>query len=83
MWTGTQFIGSLPAGVSGRWSTYGWPVNWNVVWYIMPTTPNAGNAQLEWSVAVERTDAANATYWITVKNVSDVQVDFEGRFAVM
>jgi hypothetical protein len=50
---------------------------------MMPTTPNAGTPQLEWSVAVERADAANATYWITVKNVSDGQVDFEGRFAVM
>jgi hypothetical protein len=49
----------------------------------MPTTPNVGIPQLEWSVAVERADAANATYWITVTNVSDAQVNFEGRFAVM
>ena len=83
MWTGTQFTGTLAAGASARWSTYGWPVNWNVVWYIMPTTSNVGAPQLEWSVAVERADVANATYWITVTNVSSVQVDFEGRFAVM
>jgi hypothetical protein len=83
MWTGTQFVGTLPAGASARWSTYGWPVNWNVVWYMMPTTPNVGAPQLEWSVAVERADAANATYWITVTNLASIQVDFEGRFAVM
>ena len=83
MWTGTQFTGTLPAGASARWFTYGWPVNWNVVWYMMPTTPNTGNPELEWSVAVERADPANATYWITVKNLSGAQIEFEARFAVM
>lgn len=83
MWTGTQFTGTLSAGASARWFTYGWPANWNVVWYMMPTTPNAGNPELEWSVAVERADPSNATYWITVTNLSGAQIDFEGRFAVL
>jgi hypothetical protein len=54
-----------------------------VVWYLMPTTPQPGAAQLDWEVAVERANAADCTYWITVKNLTGQTVTFEGRFAVL
>ncbi len=82
MWTGIQFTGTLNPGASDRWFTYGWPADWQVVWYMMPTTPDGG-PQLDWSVSVERSNPNQATYWITVNNRSTQAVSFEGRFAVL
>ena len=83
MWTGVQWTGTLPAGATQRWFTYPWPASWHVVWYMMPTTPRSGAPELDWDVAVERANATQTTYWITVKNLAPVAVTFEGRFAVL
>jgi hypothetical protein len=83
MFTGVQFTGSLPASGSQRWFTYNWPSAWHVVWYMMPTTPKPGAAEVDWEVAVERADANNTTYWLTVTNLTNVPITFEGRYAVL
>ncbi|WP_068403016.1 hypothetical protein [Kribbia dieselivorans] len=83
MRTNVQFTGTLAAGASQRWFTFGWPASWHVVWYMMPTTVRNGAPELDWDVAVERADATNCTYWITVKNLASVPVTFEGRYAVL
>jgi hypothetical protein len=83
MWTGVQWIGTIGPGATRLWFTWGWPANEHVVWYLMPTTPQPGAAQLDWDVAVERANAADCTYWITVKNLTGQTVTFEGRFAVL
>lgn len=83
MWTGVQFTGSLAAGQTQQWFTFNWPTAWHVVWYMMPTSPQSGAPQLDWDVAVERADANNCTYWLTVKNLTAATVDFEGRYAVL
>lgn len=83
MWTGTQFTGSLGPNASNRWFTFNWPTTWHVVWYVVPTTPHNGAAQIDWDVAVERADATHATYWITIKNLTNQNVGIEARFAVL
>ncbi len=83
MWTGVQFTGSLGAGASNRWFTHSWPTTWHVVWYMMPTSPQAGAPQLDWDVSVERANTTQCTYWITVKNLTTSTVNFEGRYAVL
>jgi len=83
MWTNVQFTGSLAAGASQRWFTWGWPASWHVVWYMMPTTVATGAPEIDWDVAVERADANACTYWITVKNLTGQPVTFEGRYAVL
>lgn len=83
MWTGVQFTGTLGSGASQRWFSWGWPVGWHVVWYMMPTSPQSGAPQLEWSVSVERANATQCTYWMTVKNLTAASVTFEARFAVL
>jgi hypothetical protein len=83
MRTGVQFSASLAGSETRRWFTYGWPVGWHVVWYIMPTSPQAGAPQLDWDVAVERASSTHSTYWITVRNLTATQVTFEGRYAVL
>lgn len=83
MWTNTQFTGSLAPGASNRWFTFNWPATWHVVWYMMPTSPQSGAPQVDWDVAVERASSTAVTYWITVKNVSNQPVTFEGRYAVL
>ncbi len=83
MSTGVQWIGTIPAGATKRWFTWGWPASKHVVWYLMPTSAHAGAPQLGWDVAVERANNAQCTYWITVKNLTGNAITFEGRFAVL
>jgi hypothetical protein len=83
MWTGVQWTGTIPANATWQWFTWGWPAAWHVVWYLMPTTPRVGAPELDWDVAVERANASQCTYWITVRNFTSGQVTFEGRFAVL
>ncbi len=79
----TQFTGSLAPNQTQRWFTFNWPATWHMVWTVMPTTPFAGGAQLGWSVAVQRASAEFATYWITVQNLTNASVSFEGRYAIL
>jgi hypothetical protein len=83
MYTGVQFIGTIGPNATARWFTWGWNVNAHVVWYMMPTSPVPGNPQLDWDVAVERANTTQCTYWITVKNLTGANVNFEGRYAVL
>ncbi|MHC5261450.1 hypothetical protein ACYSUO_26495 [Streptomyces sp. UC4497] len=83
MRVGTQFTGTLNPGQTGRWFTFGWPQDWHVVWYFMPTTPQTGRPQIEWETEVERASATAVTYWLTVKNIGSTQMNFEGRYAVL
>jgi hypothetical protein len=83
MWTGVQFTGSLGPNASNRWFTFNWPAAWHVVWYMVPTSPHSGAPQIDWDIALERADANNCTYWITVKNLTAQSVTFEGRYAVL
>lgn len=83
MWTGVQFTGTLGPNATQRWFTWGWSPAQHVTWYMMPTTPQPGGAELDWDVAVERSNATQCTYWLTVKNLTPVSVDFEGRYAVL
>jgi hypothetical protein len=83
MFTNVQFTGSLAPSSSQRYYTWGWPAAWHVVWYMVPTSPQAGAPQVDWDVAVERANDAQATYWITVKNLTTSSVTFEGRYAVL
>jgi hypothetical protein len=82
MTTGVQFTGSLAANQTQRWFTFNWPATWHVVWYMMPTSPQ-GAPEVGWSVAVQRADANNVTYWITVTNLTNATVTFEGRYAIL
>jgi len=79
---GVQWNGSLGANQTARWFTFNWPATWHVIWTVMPTTTGT-EAQLTWSVEVERASAEFATYWITVQNLTSATVDFEGRFAIL
>lgn len=83
MRTGVQWTGSLGPNQSRRWFTFNWPTSWHVTWYMMPTSPRRGGPQLDWDVAVERASSNRCTYWVTVKNLTNQTVTFEGRYAVM
>lgn len=78
-----QFFGSIEAAATRKWFTFGWPAAWHVVWTIMPTSICPGAPQLSWSVAVERANSTQCTYWITVKNLTSRPVRFEGRYDVL
>jgi hypothetical protein len=77
---GTQWFGLIEGNQTQLWFTWGWPATWHVVWNVMPLTPCPGSSQLTWDVAVERAGSTQATYWITVKNLSADRVRFAGRY---
>lgn len=83
MRTGTQWTASLNPGETRRWFTFNWPASAHMIWYVIPTTPRAGAPALDWDVEVERASADRVTYWITVKNLTNTAVAFEGRYAVL
>ena len=83
MSTGVQFTGTVAAGASHTWFTWGWAPASHIVWYMMPTSPKPGAGQISWEVSVERSNATQCTYWITVKNLTSVPVTFEGRYAIL
>lgn len=83
MHTNVQFSGTLAPQESKRWFTFNWPATWQVLWTVMPTTPMPGAPEIDASVAVERSDATQVTYWVTVNNRSTSSVSFEARYAVL
>lgn len=80
---GVQFTGVVPANSSRRWFTFNWNEWERVVWRMLPTVPRPGAAQLKWNVAIERAAGNYLTYWITVTNLTALDVTFEGRYAVL
>lgn len=80
---GLQWFGSIAPNDTHRWFTWGWPAAWNVLWTIMPSTICPGAPQLTWNVEVERANATQCTYWITVVNLTGEPVKFEGRFDIL
>jgi hypothetical protein len=80
---GVQWRGMIAPNAVHRWFTWGWPAARHILWTIMPLTPCPGGPQLTWSVQVERANAAQCTYWITVTNLTGDPVKFEGRFDVL
>lgn len=81
---GVQFSGLVAAGQTRRWFTHSWNANSNVVWMIVPTAPAVdGEAQLEWKVQCTRQTSTLLKWFIEVKNVTNVQVSFEARYAIL
>ena len=81
--TGVQFSGTLAAGATGSWFTYGWPAQWHVLWTVVPLTTCPGSMQLKWRTRVERANANTATYWIVVSNTSAATIRFEARYDIL
>jgi hypothetical protein len=82
MTTGVQFTGSLAPNQTQRWFTFNWNAAWHVIWYMVPTSLQ-NVPEVSWSVAVQRADATNCTYWITVTNLTAAAVTFEARYAIL
>ena len=80
---GVQFNGQLDAERSTRGSTSNWPASWHIIWTVMPTSVSFGEAQISWSVEVERAPNDLVTYWITVTNISPALVNYEIRYAIL
>ena len=80
MTTGVQFRGTVQPNQTHSWFTFGWPIEWFVVWSLRPTT-NGG--KIKWDVAIERAANNTFTYWLTVTNVGPAPTNFEGKYAIL
>jgi len=82
MRTGRQFTSTLSPNQTRRYFTHSWPPDWHVTWYCQPTSIRSGAPQIEWNYSVERAATDKVTYWITVKNLTNSTVNFEGRYTI-
>jgi hypothetical protein len=73
----TQFTGTISAGQSQNYFTWGWPANWFVMWSIRPTT-DGGEFSLD--VLDVELEPPGFTYHLTVTNTSSVTASFEARY---
>lgn len=81
---GVQFNGNVPGNATRRWSTHRWSEAFNVIWEMVPTNPaGSGPAQLEWKVQNMRQPGSLVTWFIEVKNLTGVPVDFQARYAIL
>ena len=81
---GTQFTGTVSAGQTRTWFTHSWNANHNVAWAVIPTSPAVdGPAQLEWKVKATRQATDLIKWFIEVKNVTNVPVTFQARYAIL
>jgi hypothetical protein len=80
---GTQFSGTLTPHETHSWFTYGWSPDQFVVWTVIPTSPLPGTPSVEWKVQIERATATTVSYWISVTNLTDYGVAFDGRYAIL
>ena len=79
---GVQWNGTLNPNQTQTWFTFNWPATWHMLWTVMPVSPAPG-AKITCKVAVERGGAEFATYWITVTNLTNQTVNFQGRYAIL
>jgi len=81
-WVGVQFRSRIPAHATQRWFTFNWPACWHVAWTVVPTSPRLGAPQIRWRVQVERASSGFITYWISITNLTGIDVDAELRYAI-
>lgn len=83
-WAGVQFTGVLAPNQTQSWFTHSWPDNWQVLWTVVPTAPIIdGNAQIEFTVQVDRQAFGLLKYFIKVTNLTGGPVTIEARFCVI
>ncbi|WP_084584063.1 hypothetical protein [Sphingomonas azotifigens] len=81
---GTQFTGNLAPNQSRTWFTHSWNPNWNVAWMCVPTSPVVdGPAQIEWTVSNTRQGSNFVKWFITARNLTTSNLDFQARYAIL
>jgi len=80
---GVQWNGTLNPNETKKWFTFNWPATWHIIWTVMPTTIKSGAPEITWNVQVERASGEYVTYWITVQNLTNVAMNFEGRYCIL
>ena len=83
MQVGVQFTGTVAPNTAQRWFTFNWNAAKQVIWNVVPTSPQPGAPQVEWTVDVERASATAITYWITIRNLTGQPVNIEARYAIL
>ena len=83
MVVGVQIADTMPPHAVIDYYTWGWDPDWDVVWIVVPTTPDSGSPQVEWTVGVERASGTQVTYHVTITNLTGNNLGVEGRYAIM
>lgn len=79
--TGVQFRGTVGPNSTATWFTYGWPALWAVEWTVVPTSQTSGPVGS--SFTVQKSGDAGMTYYISIANGGNENVDIEARYTVL
>jgi hypothetical protein len=74
---GTPFTGTLNAGQTATWFTFGWPSDEIVYWSVHPTT---SQGQVDWSVDIKRDPNNTFVYYLTITNRGSSTTSFEAKY---
>lgn len=78
--SGTELLGSVPPFDSRRWTTQDWPIEWNVIWTIIPSPVGS---RVEWNVFTERQSDTELKYYIGVRNLGPETVTVDVRYRAL
>jgi hypothetical protein len=81
--SGVQWTGTVPANGVVTWFTYGWPEYYFMLWEVVPRSVLPGAPEVSWRVQVERASGAYITYWIQVTNLTNQDIEIEGRYSIL
>jgi hypothetical protein len=79
---GVQWNGTLSPNQTQTWFTFNWPATWHMLWTVMPVSPAPG-AKITCKASVQRASAEYVTYFITVTNLTNKTVNFQGRYEIL
>ena len=80
---GTQFTQTTPLapGATEVVSTFGWPVDWHVLWRVVPST--TGSRLAVTNVASQNDGNGTLTYFVSVQNQTGAAAAYTLRYSVL
>lgn len=75
----TQFNGTLNAGQTRSYFTFGWPTDEVVYWSMHPTTTNG---RVDWTVDIRLADNGRFIYYLTVTNTGSDTTSFAAKYVI-
>ena len=78
--SGSEMLGTVASYDVKRWITSDWPVEWTVIWSLVPSP---AGSRIESSVVTERQTEALLRYYLAVRNLGPAPVTVEARYVVV
>jgi hypothetical protein len=78
--SGIQRLGTIPPYDVRRWFTQDWPIEWNILWTVIPSPQSV---RVEWKIVTERQSGVALKYYIEVRNLSANEATVDARYTIL